>query len=76
LRNAIACIVAAVGPEHWGDRWSLLILRDMVFQNRRHFGELMVSQERIASNVPGDRQVNVGDLRVTVHSQDIRSQEN
>jgi DNA-binding HxlR family transcriptional regulator len=38
-----------------GDRWTLLILRDMMFENRRHFGELLVSQERIASNVLADR---------------------
>ena len=38
-----------------GDRWTLLILRDMILDNRRHFGELLVSQERIASNVLADR---------------------
>jgi DNA-binding HxlR family transcriptional regulator len=41
--------------EIFGDRWTLLILRDMMFQNRRHFGELLVSDERIASNVLSDR---------------------
>jgi DNA-binding HxlR family transcriptional regulator len=38
-----------------GDRWTLLILRDMMFDNRRHFGQLLVSAERIASNVLADR---------------------
>ena len=38
-----------------GDRWTLLILRDMIFENRRYFGELMVSEERIASNVLANR---------------------
>ena len=39
-----------------GDRWSLLIIRDMIFGNRRHFRELLLhSQERIASNVLADR---------------------
>jgi DNA-binding HxlR family transcriptional regulator len=38
-----------------GDRWTLLILRDMMFDSRRHFGELLVSEERIASNVLADR---------------------
>ena len=38
-----------------GDRWTLLILRDMMFDNRRHFGQLLVSEERIASNVLADR---------------------
>jgi DNA-binding HxlR family transcriptional regulator len=38
-----------------GDRWTLLILRDIMLDNRRHFGELLVSEERIASNVLADR---------------------
>jgi DNA-binding HxlR family transcriptional regulator len=39
-----------------GDRWSLIVLRDMMFGNRRHFRELLTkSQERIASNILADR---------------------
>lgn len=35
-----------------GDRWSLIILRDMMFGNRRHFRELLKqSHEGIASNI-------------------------
>ena len=39
-----------------GDRWSLLVLRDMMFGNRRHFRELLGrSEEGIASNILADR---------------------
>lgn len=39
-----------------GDRWSLLIIRDMIFGNRRHFRELLTrSEEGIASNILADR---------------------
>jgi DNA-binding HxlR family transcriptional regulator len=39
-----------------GDRWSLLVIRDMMFGNRRHFGELLAnSDEGIASNILADR---------------------
>jgi DNA-binding HxlR family transcriptional regulator len=38
-----------------GDKWSLLILRDMIFGGKRHFRELMRSQEGIASNILADR---------------------
>src|SRR5207237_10097693 len=39
-----------------GDRWSLLIIRDMMFGNRRHFRELLTkSEEGISSNVLADR---------------------
>jgi DNA-binding HxlR family transcriptional regulator len=41
--------------EVFGDRWSLLILRDMVFGDKRHFRELMRSEEGIASNILSDR---------------------
>jgi DNA-binding HxlR family transcriptional regulator len=35
-----------------GDRWSLVVLRDMMFGNRRHFRELLTrSEEGIASNI-------------------------
>jgi DNA-binding HxlR family transcriptional regulator len=39
-----------------GDRWTLLVLRDVMFGNRRHFRDLQTrSQERIASNILADR---------------------
>ena len=42
--------------EVFGDKWSLIILRDMMFANRRHFRELLSnSMEGIASNILADR---------------------
>ena len=39
-----------------GDRWSLIVLRDMMFGNRRYFRELLTeSEEGIASNILADR---------------------
>lgn len=39
-----------------GDKWSLLVLRDMMFGSRRHFRELLHgSEEGIASNILADR---------------------
>lgn len=39
-----------------GDRWSLIVIRDMMFGNRRHFRELQgQSMEGIASNILADR---------------------
>lgn len=35
-----------------GDRWSLIVIRDMMFGNRRHFRDLLThSEEGIASNI-------------------------
>lgn len=41
--------------EVFGDKWSLLVLRDMIFGGKRHFRELMRSEEGIASNILADR---------------------
>jgi DNA-binding HxlR family transcriptional regulator len=39
-----------------GDRWSLIVIRDMMFGNRRYFRELLTrSEEGIASNILADR---------------------
>ena len=39
-----------------GDRWSLVVIRDIMFGNRRHFRELLAaSEEGIASNILADR---------------------
>jgi len=41
--------------EIFGDAWTLLVLRDMMFAGKRHFRELMQSDEHIASNILADR---------------------
>jgi DNA-binding HxlR family transcriptional regulator len=42
--------------EMLGDRWSLIVIRDIIFGNRRRFRELLTgSKESIASNVLADR---------------------
>ncbi|ROP35852.1 winged helix-turn-helix transcriptional regulator [Saccharothrix texasensis] len=41
--------------EIFGDRWTLLVLRDVIFADARHFRELLAGPERISSNVLADR---------------------
>ena len=42
--------------EVFGDRWSLLVLRDIIFGDHRYFRELQAkSVEGIASNILADR---------------------
>jgi len=39
-----------------GDKWSLLIIRDIMFGNRRHYRDLLTkSDEGISSNILADR---------------------
>ncbi len=37
--------------EIFGDRWSLLVIRDLLVRRKRHFREMMDSDEGIASNI-------------------------
>ena len=41
--------------EHFGDRWSLLILRDLMFKEKRHYNEFLDSNEKISTSVLRDR---------------------
>ncbi len=41
--------------EMLGDRWSLLIIRDMMLLGYRNFKQLLNSHERIATNILSDR---------------------
>ena len=42
--------------EQLGDRWSLIVIRDVMFGNRRSYGQLLAgSEEGIASNILADR---------------------
>jgi DNA-binding HxlR family transcriptional regulator len=38
-----------------GDKWSLLILRDLMFTDKRSYGELQSSAEKIATNILASR---------------------
>ena len=56
--------------EVFGDKWSLLILRDMIFGGKRHFRELMKSEEHISSNILADRLKMLLDLGMLTRADD------
>jgi len=41
--------------EFVGDRWTLLVIRDLMFAGKRHFRQFLQSEEAISSNVLADR---------------------
>jgi DNA-binding HxlR family transcriptional regulator len=54
-----------------GDKWSLVILRDMIFGGRRHFRELLSgSMEGIASNILADRLKRLVEVGVLTRAED------
>jgi DNA-binding HxlR family transcriptional regulator len=57
--------------EMFGDQWSLLVIRDIIFMNRRHFREILTrSLEGIASNILADRLQRLVRQGIIVRSQD------
>lgn len=49
------CCPIAFGVDLFGDRWTLLVLRDLLIMRKRHYGEFLASDEGIATNVLADR---------------------
>lgn len=41
--------------EIWGDKWSLLIVRDLMFSKQCTYGDFLRSEEKIATNILASR---------------------
>ena len=41
--------------ELFGDRWTFLIVRDMMFKGKHYYGEFLNSEEGISTNILADR---------------------
>jgi len=39
----------------FGDKWTLLIIRDLMFKGKQHYVEFLQSEEKIATNILADR---------------------
>ncbi len=64
-----------VAVDVFGDRWCLLILRDVIFEDRRNFRALLLgSPEGIASNILADRLVRLVEAGVLIRGEGRRGQ--
>ncbi|WP_367867805.1 winged helix-turn-helix transcriptional regulator [Pedobacter sp. WC2423] len=45
----------AYSLDYLGDKWVLLILRDLIFTNKSSYGDFLNSDEKIATNILADR---------------------
>jgi DNA-binding HxlR family transcriptional regulator len=50
VRKSTACPIA-FSLDVFGDAWSLIVLRDVLFAGKSHFREFLTSKEKIASNI-------------------------
>ncbi len=53
-KHSSDCPVAH-GTDTFGDRWTLLVLRDMILHGKRRYGDFLESEEKIATNILADR---------------------
>jgi DNA-binding HxlR family transcriptional regulator len=66
----------SIGLEVFGDRWSLLIVRDLMVRGFRRFTDFLESGERISTNILADRLRNLeaaGILTTRTDPEDARS---
>jgi len=61
------------GLEVFGDQWSLLILRDLMFKGRTTYTEFLRAEESIATNVLADRLVRLEQDGIVTSERDGRT---
>ena len=54
----------------FGDRWSLLIIRDLMFKGRHHYGEFLNAGEAISTNILADRLARLEDRGIIARDPD------
>jgi DNA-binding HxlR family transcriptional regulator len=58
------------GLETFGDKWTLLILRDIIFRGKSTFGEFLKSEEGIATNILAARLLHLEDEGILIKIED------
>ncbi len=56
--------------EHVGDKWSLLVMRDLIFKGKRHYNEFLEAGENVSTSVLRDRLRMLEDTGFITKSQD------
>lgn len=60
----------AFGLDAFGDRWSLLIVRDLMMRGWKTYGEFLNAKEKIATNVLADRLKHLEETGIISKAQD------
>ncbi|TVZ15636.1 HxlR family transcriptional regulator [Maribacter sp. MAR_2009_72] len=69
LKRRSQCPISS-SLEIWGDKWSLLIIRDLMFNKKLTYGDLLKTEEKISTNILANRLVmleNHGLIQKLVH---------
>ncbi len=54
LRRRPDCPVSSA-PDLLGDKWSLLVMRDVLLRGKAYYREFLAAEEHIATNILADR---------------------
>ena len=64
----------AYGLDIFGDKWTLVIIKDMMLSGKRQFNKFLASPEKMASNILADRLKRLEEEGVVTKSQDPESE--
>ena len=56
--------------EHFGDKWSFLIIRDLMFNGKRHYNEFLEAGEKVSTSVLGDRLKKLEEMGIITRGED------
>jgi DNA-binding HxlR family transcriptional regulator len=56
--------------EHFGDKWSFLIIRDLMFKGKRHYNEFLEAGEKVSTSVLGDRLKKLEEMGIITRGKD------
>lgn len=68
-KHLTGCPVA-FGLDIFGDRWTLLIIRDMLLHGKRTYSDFLASDEKIATNILARRMKHLEDEGVVTRARD------
>ena len=57
--------------EHFGDKWSFLIIRDLIFKGKRHYNEFLEAGEKVSTSVLGDRLKKLEEMGIISKGEDL-----
>ena len=56
--------------EHFGDKWSFLIIRDLMFKGKRHYNEFLEAGVKVSISVLGDRLKKLEEMGIITKGED------
>jgi DNA-binding HxlR family transcriptional regulator len=64
----------AYGLDVFGDKWTLVIIKDMILSGKRQFNKFLASPEKMASNILADRLKRLEEEGIVTKTQDPDSE--